>query len=438
MRYSTLLLILAAAGTVNCQSTPESELHRGTAAFPVAQMVEAHRVRDLDINFYETRVSRDPYGARDRAVLGALYLQRARSTGSESDILRAESLARTSITTRHQRNATALTVLISSLMAQHRFVEAHEAAGQLVARDSTDLGARATLGEVALELGRYDEAGQIFSSVALTRFSPAIAPRYARWLELTGQSHEARAMLQALRDSLDDGFRVPAEQLAWLDLRIGELAAKNGRPDLARADYARGEALVPDDPQLLAASARLSAAEGDWPGALVLAERSLAGRFDPMTLALLAQGYTVQGDTAQAAEYARAMEVAVSRQPGGFHRGWALYLLDHGRRVDDMLARATVDYVTRKDVYGADLLGWALHRSGRDRAAAPYAAAALAQQTRDGLLYYHAGMIALATGDTALARARLTEALSINPHFDFFAAPSARATLGTLPEPATR
>jgi tetratricopeptide (TPR) repeat protein len=432
MRLLRLLLLAVTTGTLNCRSAHDAS-NRHVIETPSHRAAESRRIRDLDITFYEARVARDPSGARDRAVLGALYLQRSRSSGSESDILRAESLARTSITTRHQRNASALSVLISSLMAQHRFVEAHDVAGRLVARDSTDLGARATLGEVALELGRYDEAARIFSSIALTRSSPTVAPRYARWLELTGRSGEARMMLQTLRDSLTDGFRVPPEQLAWLELRIGELAATNGRPDLARANYTRGLALLPEDPQLLAASARLSAAEGDWPGAVALAERSLAGRFDPMTLALLADGYAVQGDAARAAEYARAMEVAVSRQPGGFHRGWALFLLDHGRRVPDMLARATKDYATRTDVYGADLLGWALHHAGRARDALPYATAALAQHTRDGLLYYHAGMIALATGDTAQARARLTEALAINPRFDPFAVTAARATLAALP-----
>ena len=289
------------------------------------------------------------------------------------------------------------------------------------------------LGEVALELGRYDEAAHVFSNVALSRTSPAIAPRYARWLELTGRSGEARLMLESLRDTLASGFRVPPEQLAWLELRIGEMAAKNGRPGLARKSYSRGLALLPDDPQLLAASARLSATAGAWRPAVALAERSLAERFDPMTLALLADGYAVLGDTAQAAQYAHAMEVAVSRLPSGFHRGWALFLLDHGRRVNDMLARATADYATRTDVYGADLLGWALHRAGRDRAAAPYAISALAQHTRDGLLYYHAGMIALALGDTTLAGARLREALDINPRFDPFAADTARAALAGLP-----
>ncbi len=432
MRATHFLLITAAIGAAGCRPAPEPRSAADGVETSALRATESRRIRDEDVSFYEARVTRDPYGARDRAVLGALYLQRARFSGSEGDLLRAESLARASVTARHQRNAAALSVLISSLMAQHRFVEAHEAAGELLAQDSGDLGARATLGEVALELGRYDEAAQIFSSVALTRSATVIAPRYARWLELTGKSGEARQILEALRDSLATGFRVPAEQLAWLELRIGELAAKNGRADLARTNYARGLALLPEDPQLLAASARLSAAGGEWRDAITLAERALAGRFDPMTLALLAEAHGVLGDTLQAAEYARGMEVAVSKQPSGFHRGWALFLLDHGRRVDEMLDHARRDYESRTDVYGADLVSWALHRSGQDRAAAPYAAAALAQHTRDGLLYYHAGMIAYTLGDTSLARARLTEALAINPRFAPFAADTARATLATL------
>ncbi|MEO8633644.1 MAG: tetratricopeptide repeat protein [Gemmatimonadales bacterium] len=432
MHLPRLFLLAWTTVTLSCRSARDDLDHDG-AETPAHRAAAARGIHDQDITFYEARVARDPYGARDRSVLGALYLQRARFSGSENDILRAESLARASLTTRHKRNTAALSVLISSLMAQHRFVEAYQAAEQLVAQDSSDLGARATLGEVALELGRYEEAGRLFSSVALTRSSPAVAPRYARWLELTGHSGEARTMLEAMGDSLSGGFGVPPEQLAWLELRIGELAAKNGRPDLAGTHYARGLALLPDDPQLLAASARLSAAEADWPSAIPLAERALAGRFDPMTLALLAEGYATQGDTAQAEEYSRAMEVAVSKQPSGFHRGWALFLLDHGRRVEEMLTRATKDYATRTDVYGADLLGWALHRSGQDRAAESYAAAALAQHTRDGLLYYHAGMIALAVGDTTAARTRLAEALAINPHFDPFAADTARATLAAFP-----
>ena len=117
MRGTHLLILVVAAGSASCRSSHQTALRHPAAAAPSA---ESHRIRDLDISFYESRVSRDPYGARDRAILGALYLQRARSSGSEGDIRRAESLARASITTRHKRNGSALSTLRSRRKTKRR------------------------------------------------------------------------------------------------------------------------------------------------------------------------------------------------------------------------------------------------------------------------------------------------------------------------------
>src|SRR5262249_5851887 len=148
--------------------------------------------------------------------------------------------------------------------------------------------------------------------------------------------------------------RVPPEQLAWFDLRIGELALRNGRSDLASDAFDRGLSIVPEDPRLLAAKARLAASLEDWAGAIAAGERALAGGFGPATLGLLSEAYEAQGDSAKAGEYARATEVSLSNQPGAYHRGWALFLLDHNRQVERVLAKAGEEFVTRKDVYGYD------------------------------------------------------------------------------------
>lgn len=395
----------------------------------------AARIRDADIRFYQDRVARDRYGARDRAALGALYLARGRATGDAGDFARAESLATASLQRRGRRNAAATQVLAGALMAEHRFAEAWAAMVPQIQADPQDAVARATLGEIALELGRYSAADSLFGSLTVVRTAPAIAPRYARWLELNGQSGEARELLIRTRRDLERGFRVPEEQLAWLDLRIGELALRNGRPELAESAYDRGLTILPDDFRLLSAKARLLAAQGDWAAAVELGERSLAGSFEPATLGLLSDGYAAIGDQAKAAEYARAMEVSVSRQPGAYHRGWALSLLDHHRRVGHVLRKAQEELATRKDVYGYDVAAWALHRSGRDQEAAILADSALARGTRDALLYYHRGMIALALADTAQARTHLAAALEINPAFSPAEAPAARAILRALGRP---
>lgn len=403
-----------------------------TARPPARLPANTGAIRDADIGFYQARVARDPYGARDRAALGALYLARGRASGDASDYVRAESLATISLNTRHMRNSAATQVLVSALMAQHRFADARIMMLPEVQADSTDLVSQATLGEIALELGRYPEADSLFNQLSVVRTNTAIAPRYARWLELNGRSGEARELLIATRAQFENGFRVPPEQLAWFDLRIGELAFRNGRSDLAQSAFDRGLSIVPDDPRLLAAKARVAAARENWPEAIALGERAMATYFEPATLGLLSEAYEATGDSAKAGEYARAMEVSLSNQPGSYHRGWALFLLDHDRQVDRVLEKAGTELATRKDVYGYDVMGWALHQAGRDREAKAMADAALARHTRDAMLCYHHALIALSLKDSAQARSDLQQAIDISPDYRPGSGPSARAVLARL------
>lgn len=381
---------------------------------PAGPTVSPSGIRDGDIAFYEARVKRDPHGARDRAALGALYLSRARAQGSEPDLLRAESLARESWHTRHKRNPDALSILIGALMAQHRFREARTTGLELLSIDPTPL-ARATLGEIDLELGRYREADSLFAGLSVVQTLPAIAPRYARWLELNGRSGQARELLMQTRAKLVGTFRLPPEQLAWFDLRLGDLAYRNGRGDLAESAYQRGLMLEPGDPRLLTALGQLRGAQGRWPEAIAAGEEAIATLFDPATLGLLSHAYLATGDSAKSEEYAHAAEVAVSRTPGAFHRGWALFLLDQGREVDGILHRAETDLRTRKDVYGYDLAAWALFRAGKPREAMVLADSALSRGTRDATLHYHAARIAAAMGDSARARREDSIAREISP-----------------------
>lgn len=374
-------------------------------------------VREQDIAFYQARVARDPYGARDLAMLGSLYLARARETGNYQDLLRAEDAARTSYRHRTRRNGAAVALLASTLLAEHRFTEAYTTAKALVEADSSEPGARAMLGEIALELGHYEEARRLFSSIATLRYAPALAPRYARWLELEGRPVEALDLLRSVRHDLENGFRVPPEQLAWFDLRIGDLELRRGKLREAGKAFASGLAVEPEDYRLLGAESRLHAAKKDWAGAIRYGEKAIASVLDPATLGLLSDCYAAQGDTAKAAEYAKAMEVSVSQQPGAFHRAWSLFLLDHGRDVPLVLRKASEELRSRKDVYGYDLVAWALHQMGRDVEAAPLVEQVLSQGTRDAMLYWHAGAIASTLGDSTLARARFAEAKEINPHY---------------------
>ena len=408
----------------------------GTAAGP-APRTDAE-IRELDIGFYRARAGRDPHGASDRAHLARLYLQRARETGDFGDLVRAEASARESLAIRRGRNGAAYAVLAASLMSQHRFPEALDAASHLLGLDSAAVGTRALVAEIELELGRYEEAGRKFGALRLRRADPAVAPRLARWEELRGRPEEARALLREARARLRRMHGVPAEQLAWLQLRLADLALRHGRLAEADAELEAGLALAPDDYRLLAAGARLALARGEPGRARLLGERAIGRSLEPGTLGLLHDAAEMEGDSTAAAQYDRAMTAAVLAQPGPLHRGWSMYLLDHGREAGTVLERARAELRARRDVYGWDLLAWALHHAGRYAEAEAAMRHALALGTRDASIEYHAGMIARAAGDTAGARRHLAAALRINRFWHPVQPLSARAVLDTLAGSAGR
>jgi len=389
-------------------------------------------IREQDIAFYQTRVEHDRYGATDRAQLSRLYLARARESGDPGDLLRAERSARSSLALRRGRNGTALAVLASSLLGQHRFPEALETADRLLTLDSTSVAARGLVGEIQLELGRYDEARRTFGMLAMRRGDPAVAPRYARWLEVTGQPLEARRLLQEARDAAVRTHGMPDEQIAWFQLRLGELAMRQGHLQEAGREFKRGLSLRPRDYRLLGAMARLELTSGRARTAIDYGERAIGLALDPVTLGVLHDAYESLGERPQAEQYARAMELAVLSQPGPLHRAWSMFLLDHERDIPRVLARAEEEIRTRHDVYGWDLLGWALHHAGREAEARDASTRALALGTRDAVLHYHAGLIQLALADTVGATRHLEEALAINPNWHPTQPRAVRALLDSL------
>jgi tetratricopeptide (TPR) repeat protein len=83
----------------------------------------------------------------------------------------------------------------------------------------------------------------------------------------------------------------------------------------------------------------------------------------------------------------------------------------------------------RRDIYTADLLAWSLYKKGQLAEAKATMDEALRLGTRDPRLLYHAGMIAVASGDRASGAKYLRQALAIDPAFDVLQADAARRML---------
>jgi len=412
IRYRWLALVLiggAAAGGAAMLHVRSAPSIVTTPRFTPAQLL------DSNIAFYEGVARRDPTGGRALGQLALFYMRRARATGDYQDVLRSESAARKSLEHRGAHNTRARQALAASLLCEHRFGDALGIAQDLSDRDASNAAFRASLGEIEMELGHYDDARATFASVAGNASDLSVAPRLARWAELQGHPDESYRLLNASLLAIIDRKDVPDEQKAWFWLRIGDLQFRRGRLDEAASDYRRGLAVHTDDYRLLSAMAKLEGARHRWHDAIDYGERSVAVSFDPATLGVMSDAYAALGARAKADEYAHAMEVAVSRQATAYHRAWSLFLLDHGRRVSEVLAKAQEELKTRHDIYGYDVVAWALHASHRDREAREAMNHALALGTQDAMLFYHAAVIDRALGRRDAAARELEHARKLNP-----------------------
>lgn len=352
-------------------------------------------IRDRDIEFYGRRVLEDPSGASDRFTLAGLLFTRSRNTGSTKDLDRAEKLIRESIAERTQRNYQAFELLASLLMARHEFREARTVALRAVSLDAGTPSHLALLGEIELELGDYDAAAAHFKAVDFDGRNFTTGARIARWYEVTGHIEMARQFLKRAILAVDRRDDLPREQVAWFYYRLGELELRAGNVAAADSAFHGGLARHPDDVRVLGGLARVAVARGAWQQAIDYGERATAIQLDPATLGTVSRAYAELGDTAQATSYARAMSVSALKQPGVIHRAWGLFLLDHGTAQDraDVLRRARLELRVRKDVYGHDLLAWALYRNGQLGEAQREMRLALAQHTEDVMLTEHARAI---------------------------------------------
>ena len=322
--------------------------HRVPSTHPVERPAS---VVQQDIALFERRAAEDPWSAADRAVLARLYLQRGRETGEYADFQRAERAARTALELRRERNERAHLILASSLLAQHRFAEARKEAQELVSLSPDQIGNHALLAEITLELGDYPAADSAFALLEPHEENLALAPRLARWHELNGRVDQARSILQRSAAAASARTDLPAEQVAWFQLRVADLALRTGRLRDADRALAAGLRVNPGDARLRSARARLAAARENWKQ--VLAEvAGLEDRLDLATLALAGDAERALGRPERAEAWYAQVEAQARANAEPFARQWTQFCLEHGRHLEETTRTLEAEIEQRTDVLG--------------------------------------------------------------------------------------
>lgn len=363
--------------------------------------------------------------------LGQLYLQRARETGDPAYYPLAEGVYQQALA-RNSEDVTALAGLGALALARHQFAEALDWGERARARAPEAAATYGIIADAQIELGRYPEAVATIQQMVDLRPSLNSYARVSYARELYGQ---VPAAIEAMERAVAAGG--PGQEgTAWVLVQLGHLRFNSG--DLAGADEAYRRALNewPDYLHALAGQGRVAAARGQFDQAIAFYRRATATIPLPEYVIALGQVYLTAGQPAAAEEqFALARVQARLFIASGMNSALelALFAADFPGPGDDparTVAQARVALAARPSIYGYDTLAWALYRAGQYDEAQREIDAAMKLGTQDALLYFHAGMIAQARGDTALARQHLATALRINPYFSLIHAPTARAVLG--------
>ena len=356
----------------------------------------------------QKRLREQPHDAAGWASLGLAYVDRARVTGDTSYYPKADGVLRRSLT-EEPGNPGALAGLGALAAARHDFHGALRFADRALAANPFGQEAAAVRVDALVELGRYDDALDAARKADATRPGVPVFTRLAYVRELRGEAREARRVLQLARDSA-----TRRDDLAYIAVRLGELAWNDG--DLGRAgrEYAEALRLAPGDVPALDGRARVRAAQGDSAGAL--ADRAEIVRRLPLPQYLTEYGELLesQGRADEARrQYAVAGAWARIAAAHGVDAGLetALFESDHGHP-EAALRAARAEYdrrcpgpqVRQCSVHAADALAWALHVNGRDREALRHAREAAATGYRGTGFRAHRRAIEKALGMRAGAR----------------------------------
>lgn len=381
---------------------------------------------------WRERVAEDADDYVSRTRLGRSLLGLARETGDLTLYERGERHLRRAVADA-PGDVSAETGFAAALSAQHEFGAALDILTEIHDRLPNDLGIRAAIADAQISIGDYEEGFAAVDDLAgELPDNAATLSRQAYVAALTGRNDDAVELARrALILSADLGLRPSDSAASWFQL--GSYQYQAGL--VGDAEASLRSALTIDAGHLGSREllGKVLVAENRLDEAATLYEDILEETPAADLHGLLAEIYTAQGRDGDAAEQLATGQALAEEQIGRFpaeRRHLAGFLADVAPDLSLELARA--DAETRHDVYGLDVLAWALYLNDDIDGAREQMERALRLDTEDAPMLFHAGMIAVAAGDRDAGRDYLERALELNPRFDLSDAALAQATLDDL------
>ena len=379
------------------------------------------------------KVLKTPQDAVAWVTLGDTLAQVQRDSANEKMYGHAEDIYQHALRL-NPKSAGAMTGMAWVTGGRHLFDQSIAWAERALAVDAGNASALGILGDASVELGDYDKAFDQYQQMMDLRPDLSSWSRGAYLLWLTGDKGKAMFLMgRAIKAGAPF-----AENTAWCRAKLAMMQFHEGAYPAAAEVLEPALAASSRNIHVLLAAGRIAATEHDSPAARKFFTTILEAGPNHEALAALGDLAARDGD-AEAAEkyYAQVEALHAAHRAGGVHdhMQMAKFYADHDRNLVEALRMAEQHKLTR-NVVEADVLAWVYFKNGDHVRALEASQRALSRNTPDAEMHFHAGMIAEAAGDRALAQKHLQRALSFNPQFSVRQAPIAAKALERLGGPA--
>lgn len=372
---------------------------------------------DARIRFWESRLPRDPEDTTAAEQLGAAYLRKARTTGDFSYYIKAERLL-LPVYECAPENYSLLSLLASAKAAQHKFSEALQLSEKAAALRSDKSEAYALIFDARMELGDLIGAQRALDELARREQGFSALTRKANLLLVKGNQGAALSNLDlALHYALT--HNLPAEDIAWVRIRIGALNFDTGKYQEANKHYQQALLIAPESYLVLEHIAELLAAKGRYAESLALYDRVIAKSPSPEFFEAAADVYRQMGRGDESAKWLKQAEVAGLKHLDagdiGYYRFLANFYSDQKLNPELALKFAKADLVVRQDAHTHETYAWALYRSGDIKSAAGAMENALASGLNEASVHCRAAAIFAANENDLRAAEHIRKARELNP-----------------------
>lgn len=383
-----------------------------------------------EIAFYQERVHQDPESGLELASLATAYLKMARATEEGSWYLLAEQAAQRSLASLPFDNNSAVLVMARVAQARHEFSETMRLATAVLRSHPGNEDALAVLVTANLAMGRVKEAN--LAVEALVERIPTLESLTLLALVKVNQGRDREA-IQSFNWALAAEEAGEKGSSAWTRVLLGQFYSQRGQLAMAGELYRETLRILPGYRPALVQLAELETRLGQYKAAesyydqVIAYSKESSTVFDHVVLRGKARLKQLQGNSSEAdalREEAEALlrQTATGHDSGSFgHRRELARLLlegDHREDVAEALALMQAELSIRRDAETLDTLAWALSRSGRWREAQKVIQEVLHTGSRDAGMFYRAGTIEQALGNSPQAKAYFQLAQKTDPKFN--------------------